>query len=359
MAKQTFTTGQVLTAQEMTDLQKNDYNQTVSAKVASYTLVASDAGTRITMANASATTITVDTNLFTAGDTLTITNISSGVCTITAGTATVSTGGSLALNQYDSGTLYFTSTGVSIWNGPNPGDITGVTAGTGISGGGTSGTVTVTNSMATAITTNGDVLYGTGSGTFNRLGIGSSAQVLTVASGIPSWATPAAAGSGLTLIKRASFSAVTTTTTTFDSLCTTSYKAYLMVIESIKSSTSADMYVQFRKGAVTQTASYYGASYGTMYNGTAYSYLTNGLAQSTMFQAGSTGNESGASITFYQMGSGSNQLVMGAGTFFENNSSRGGTITISNAGNFLFDGWMFSASTGTITGTVAIYGLEI
>ena len=192
MAKQTFTTGQVLTAAQMTTLQANDYNQTVSAKVASYTLVAADAGTRITMSNASATTITVNTSLFTAGDTLIITNIGAGVCTITAGTATVSTAGSLALSQYDSGTLYFTSTGVSIWNGANPGDITAVTAGTGISGGGTSGAVTVTNSMATAITTNGDLIYGTGSGTFSRLGIGSSAQVLTVTGGVPVWATASA-----------------------------------------------------------------------------------------------------------------------------------------------------------------------
>ena len=150
MSKQTYTTGQVLTSAQMTQLQANDYNQTVSAKVASYTLVASDAGTRITMSNASATTITVDTALFTAGDTLIITNIGAGVCTITAGTATVSTGGSLALAQYDSGTLYFTSTGVSIWNGANPGDITGVTASTGLSGGGTSGTVTV--SIDTTVT---------------------------------------------------------------------------------------------------------------------------------------------------------------------------------------------------------------
>jgi len=143
MAKQTYTTGQVLTAAQMTTLQTNDYNQTVSAKVASYVLVAADAGTRITMSNASATTVTVNTALFAAGDTLTITNIGAGVCTITAGTATVSTAGSLALNQYDSGTLYFTSTGVSIWNGANPGDITGVTtaAGSGLSGGATSGTV--------------------------------------------------------------------------------------------------------------------------------------------------------------------------------------------------------------------------
>ena len=115
MAKQTFTTGQVLTAAEMTALQLNDYNQTVSAKVASYVLVAADAGTRITMSNAGATTITVNTSLFTAGDTLFITNIGAGACTITAGTATVSTASSLVLAQYDSGRLYFTSTGVAIW----------------------------------------------------------------------------------------------------------------------------------------------------------------------------------------------------------------------------------------------------
>lgn len=115
MAKQTFTTGQVLTSAQMTALQLNDYNQTVSAKVASYVLVAADAGTRVTMSNAGATTITVNTSLFTAGDTLFITNIGAGACTITAGTATVSTASSLVLAQYDSGRLYFTSTGVAIW----------------------------------------------------------------------------------------------------------------------------------------------------------------------------------------------------------------------------------------------------
>ena len=77
------------------------------------------------------------------------------------------------------------------WTTPQVGDITGVTAGTGISGGGTSGTVTVTNSMATAITTNGDIIYGTGSGTFNRLGIGTTNQVLKVTGGVPVWGSAA------------------------------------------------------------------------------------------------------------------------------------------------------------------------
>ena len=115
MALQTFTAGQVLTAAQVTALQANDYNQTVSTKTDSYTLVAADKGTRVVMNKATATTITVNTSLFSAGDTLWIHNVGAGVCTITAGTATVSTSGSLALAQNAGGTLYFTSAGVAIF----------------------------------------------------------------------------------------------------------------------------------------------------------------------------------------------------------------------------------------------------
>lgn len=109
--------------------------------------------------------------------------------------------------------------GVPAWQNGTTGDIEGVTAGVGISGGGTSGTVTVTNSMATAITTAGDLIKGTGSGTFDRLGIGSTGQVLTVASGAPSWATPAAPSfSGVALLGNdPSISAATRTVLAWDS----------------------------------------------------------------------------------------------------------------------------------------------
>lgn len=59
------------------------------------------------------------------------------------------------------------------------GDIEGVTAGTGISGGGTSGTVTITNSMATAIDAKGDLVVGTGADAFSRLAVGTNNYVLT------------------------------------------------------------------------------------------------------------------------------------------------------------------------------------
>ena len=121
MAKQTFTTGQVLSAAQMTSLQQTAMlGGSVTAKVASYTLVAADAGTTVAMSNAGSTTITVNTSLFAAGDIVTIQNHGAGTCTITAGTATVSTAGSLALAQYQAGVLYFTSTSAAIFFQFNP-----------------------------------------------------------------------------------------------------------------------------------------------------------------------------------------------------------------------------------------------
>lgn len=78
-------------------------------------------------------------------------------------------------------------------------DINGITAGTGITGGGTSGTVTVTNSMATAIDAKGDLVVGTGADTFSRLAVASTAgYLLTVDSAQTTglkWAAPASSGS--------------------------------------------------------------------------------------------------------------------------------------------------------------------
>lgn len=134
MAKQTFTTGQVLTAAQVTSLQQTAMlGGSASAKVASYVLVAADAGTAITMSNVGATTITVNTGLFAAGDTVTILNIGAGTCTVTAGTATVSkpTNATLALVTSAGGVLYFTATGAATFM---PFDVGSASSGTTFNG---------------------------------------------------------------------------------------------------------------------------------------------------------------------------------------------------------------------------------
>jgi hypothetical protein len=66
------------------------------------------------------------------------------------------------------------------------------------------------------LTTTGDTIYASGASTPARLGIGTTGQVLTVAGGVPSWATPAGGGGKvLQVIQDLQTGLVQTTSTSF------------------------------------------------------------------------------------------------------------------------------------------------
>ena len=65
------------------------------------------------------------------------------------------------------------------------------------------------------LTTTGDTIYASGASTPARLGIGSTGQVLTVAGGVPTWAAPAGGGKVLQVIFASTTTQTSNSTTTF------------------------------------------------------------------------------------------------------------------------------------------------
>jgi len=136
------------------------------------------------------------------------------------------------------------------WVAPTAGDIEGVTAGIGISGGGTSGTVTVTNSMATAIDAKGDLIVGTGADAFSRLAVGTNTYTLVAdsaeATGLK-WQAPAGA-SGLTLVKTQTIGTGVSTVTVTDAFSTT-YENYIIIASG--GAGNANQAIAFQLGSTT------------------------------------------------------------------------------------------------------------
>jgi hypothetical protein len=240
MAKQTFTTGQVLTAAQMNSLQSNDFNQTVSVKTAAYTLVAADKGTRIEFNTSGAVTCTVNTGLFDAGDTLIIQNRGAGAVTITAGTATVNTSATLVLSQYDAGTLYFVSASAAIFFNTD-------------AGGGS------------PLTTKGDIF--TFSTVDARLGVGANGTVLTADSAETTGLKWAAAGGGKVL------QVVSTTYSTEATNTTSSFADSGLSLAITPSATSSKVLILCQVGRTgTSTGSIHSVFQGRLVRGSTTIY---------------------------------------------------------------------------------------
>jgi len=156
--------------------------------------------------------------------------------------------------------------GTTAWSGlayPATGTITGVTAGTGLTGGGTSGVVTVsldTTSVIppTIVDQKGDLIVGTAADTVSRLQAGTNGQVLSANSGVTAgleWVTPYGPTTAV------EFSTVATTTYTVSTadagkvLFTTSGSPTTITLTTTGLATGQQVLIhQYGAGSVTFTS---------------------------------------------------------------------------------------------------------
>jgi hypothetical protein len=110
-----------------------------------------------------------------------------------------------------------------------------------------------TTGMTNPMTTTGDTIYSSSGSTPARLGIGSAGQVLTVASGVPSWATPSGGGSGLTLIDEVSFTS--SNAVNVNNVFSSTYENYRIVFVGING-TLATISIRLRLSGSDTTTGY-------------------------------------------------------------------------------------------------------
>jgi hypothetical protein len=212
------------------------------------------------------------------------------------------------------------------------------------------------------LTTTGDTIYASGANTPARLGIGTTGQVLTVAGGVPSWA--AASAGALTLVKaETAFSAVSNTATTFDGVFSSAYNNYLIIInKTLNSVDSGSVLFNMRYAGPTTdfAAANTGGTYVKNSSGTDLSwYFNNADTMKLMTNQNTAGRFGTCNLWVGGLNSGSAsryQMNWQFATPGDNSFGLGMNVQNSNGTERIYTGFILTASSGTISGTVTVYG---
>jgi hypothetical protein len=214
--------------------------------------------------------------------------------------------------------------------------------------------------MTNPMTTTGDTIYSSSGSTPARLGIGSTGQVLTVASGVPSWATPATATSGFTYITSSTFSNVATASIT--GCFTSTYYNYFVTFQDMGAATANDdLEMVFITAAPADSTSHYG---GYIFLNIDTPAISSGSFKATakMKLTSSTGlltsNDYGSGFMYVsQVGVSGRPRINGQ---YINNAEGYPTSFGAMVGaTGTFTGMKFSTSSSNITGKITVYGLAV
>jgi hypothetical protein len=206
--------------------------------------------------------------------------------------------------------------------------------------------------MTNPMTTTGDIIYSSPGSTPVRLGIGSASQVLTVASGVPSWETPAASASGLTLISTTAFT--TTPSLSLNSIFSATYTNYRVIINLTSAASDGGMRLRLRVGGTDATGSNYLTRNiyidGNSTVSAAYSTQTSSFIGS----ADAAGN---IIITdFLNPYSTKFTYITGQNLSGTNSQMNGLVHNLANS----YDGFtLYNTGSVNMTGTVSVYGYQI
>jgi hypothetical protein len=207
--------------------------------------------------------------------------------------------------------------------------------------------------MTNPMTTTGDTIYSSSGSTPARLGIGSTGQILTVAGGVPTWATPAAGGGGLVFISRTSLSA-SASPLSLNSIFTSTYDNYRISVTITQSSTSTGLNLNMRSsGTDDSSGNYHFGRYGRDWAGASFSSQSSTGVTTFQNISYNENNKEGAFV-FDVMNPqvAQHTSIIGAGTLFAEAYDYKGQLKTTTQ----YDGCTFSWS-GNLTAVITVYGL--
>jgi len=209
----------------------------------------------------------------------------------------------------------------------------------------------------TLTTTTGDTIYASAANTPARLAIGSTGQVLTVAGGVPTWATVAGGTSGLNLISTTALTG--STSYSINNCFSATYTNYKVIFTGTAS--AAMVYFRLRVAGADNTSANY------KWAGTYQNFITGGnlveycASADTTWRFGyvdTSGSFVSAEILQPYLSNGTGYVSQYVQNKASNDGYPGvyrGTTTVTTS----YTGMTIYVASGSLAGTISVYGYGV